>query len=174
MSDYDNSTRTHALQAEIDRLRSDLAALQADLAEAEKEQTLACEDRDQWKRSCQASIIQRDTAWADLAAAQSALEEKDRRAEATLALRAATERDINERDACIAELKEQIAQNANYSLRAEANVKELREALVGLLDEFDRLMRYGSPMAKAANPRVAAARVALLSCEAPAKTVVEG
>lgn len=36
--------------------------------------------------------------------------------------------------------------------------KRLREALEGLLMEWDKLTRYGSPMAKAANERVAAAR----------------
>jgi hypothetical protein len=38
---------------------------------------------------------------------------------------------------------------------------KLREALEGMVLEWDRLTRYGSPMAKAANVRVAAARKAL-------------
>lgn len=53
--------------------RSAVRKLEEDLAEAEKEQTLACEGRDQWKRSCQAAISQRDTAWAELADAKAAL-----------------------------------------------------------------------------------------------------
>jgi hypothetical protein len=42
-------------------------------------------------------------------------------------------------------------------LMREQNTK-LRGAIEGLLTEWDRLTRYGSPMAKAANERVAAAR----------------
>jgi hypothetical protein len=37
----------------------------------------------------------------------------------------------------------------------------MRAALEGLLSEWDKLTRYGSPMAKAANERVAFARAAL-------------
>ena len=44
-------------------------------------------------------------------------------------------------------------------LRAE--IERLRAALEGMLMEWDKLTRYGSPMAKAANERVAAARRAL-------------
>jgi hypothetical protein len=36
--------------------------------------------------------------------------------------------------------------------------KLLRSAIEGLLMEWDKLTRYGSPMAKGANERVAAAR----------------
>jgi hypothetical protein len=44
-------------------------------------------------------------------------------------------------------------------LKAENHA--LREALEGMLDEWDRFTRYGSPMAKAANERIAFARAAL-------------
>jgi hypothetical protein len=36
--------------------------------------------------------------------------------------------------------------------------EQLRSAIEGLLSEWDKLTRYGSPMAKTANERVAAAR----------------
>jgi len=39
--------------------------------------------------------------------------------------------------------------------------KQLRDVVEGLLTEWDNLTRYGSPMAKAANERVAAARTLL-------------
>jgi chromosome segregation ATPase len=48
-------------------------------------------------------------------------------------------------------------------LAAKAKIEELQAALRGMLDEWERLSRYGSPMAKAANERVNAARRAL--CE---------
>ena len=47
---------------------------------------------------------------------------------------------------------------ANY---LHAEIERLRAALEGMLMEWDKLTRYGSPMAKAANERVAAARRAL-------------
>jgi hypothetical protein len=40
--------------------------------------------------------------------------------------------------------------------------KQLRDVVEGLLMEWDKLTRYGSPMAKAANERVAAARKLLV------------
>jgi len=45
--------------------------------------------------------------------------------------------------------------------RCAAKVKELRAALEGMLLEWDKLARYGSPIAKAANERVNAARAAI-------------
>lgn len=39
-------------------------------------------------------------------------------------------------------------------------------ALSGLLQEWEKLTRYGSPLAKQANPRVAAAKEALKGPEA--------
>jgi hypothetical protein len=42
-----------------------------------------------------------------------------------------------------------------------ANDGRLREAVEGLLVEWDKLTRYGSPIVKAANERVTAARAAL-------------
>jgi len=42
-----------------------------------------------------------------------------------------------------------------------AEIERLRAALEGMLMEWDKLTRYGSPMAKAANERVAAAHRAL-------------
>jgi predicted component of type VI protein secretion system len=40
----------------------------------------------------------------------------------------------------------------------ERELAEAVEVVKGLLTEWDRLTQYGSPMAKAANPRVSAAR----------------
>jgi hypothetical protein len=40
-------------------------------------------------------------------------------------------------------------------------IARLLEALAGMLMEWDQLTRYGSPMAKAANERVTAARAAM-------------
>jgi len=54
---------------------------------------------------------------------------------------------------------------AQGSLRDAETTARLREALNGLLMEWDELSRYGSPMAKAANERVTAARAALASLE---------
>jgi hypothetical protein len=51
----------------------------------------------------------------------------------------------------------------NACSRQRARIKELETALQGMLDEWEKLSRYGSPMAKAANERVNAARRAL--CE---------
>lgn len=42
-----------------------------------------------------------------------------------------------------------------------ARVAKLEAAIQGMLDEWDKFTRYGSPMAKAANERVAFARAAL-------------
>lgn len=42
-----------------------------------------------------------------------------------------------------------------------ARYEALMAALKGMIEEWDRLSRYGSPMAKAANERVANARAAL-------------
>lgn len=50
--------------------------------------------------------------------------------------------------------------------RAEADLEAAREVIKGLLSEWDRLTRYGSPMAKAANERITAAR-AFLERNAP-------
>jgi hypothetical protein len=44
---------------------------------------------------------------------------------------------------------------------ARAEIAALREALEGMLHEWDKFTRYGSPMAKAANENVARARAAL-------------
>ena len=49
--------------------------------------------------------------------------------------------------------------------KANDDNARLRAALEGLLMEWDKLTRYGSPMAKAANERVTAARAALLGKE---------
>lgn len=46
---------------------------------------------------------------------------------------------------------------------AQARERQMVEALEGLLAEWDRFTQYGSPLAKAANSRVAAARAALAS-----------
>ena len=43
----------------------------------------------------------------------------------------------------------------------QAENARLRGALTGLLQEWEKLTRYGSPLAKQANPNVAAAKVAL-------------
>jgi hypothetical protein len=51
------------------------------------------------------------------------------------------------------------AVDTNESLRAERDA--LLAALRGMIEEWERLSRYGSPMAKAANPRVNAARAAI-------------
>jgi hypothetical protein len=48
-----------------------------------------------------------------------------------------------------------------YVRGLEVDNKRLREAVKGLLIEWDRLTKYGSPLAKAANDRVVAARAAL-------------
>lgn len=40
--------------------------------------------------------------------------------------------------------------------------RNMRNALEGMIMEWDRLAQYGSPMAKAANERVAAARIQLM------------
>ncbi len=45
--------------------------------------------------------------------------------------------------------------------RCSAEIRELRTALEGMLLEWDNLARYGSPIAKAANERVNAARAAI-------------
>jgi len=45
--------------------------------------------------------------------------------------------------------------------KAEAEIERLTAAVEGLLMEWDKLTKYGSPMAKAANERVNAARAAL-------------
>jgi ribosome recycling factor len=45
--------------------------------------------------------------------------------------------------------------------RQAAEIEQLKAALQGMLDEWEKLARYGSPMAKAANERVNAARRAL-------------
>jgi chromosome segregation ATPase len=50
-----------------------------------------------------------------------------------------------------------------YVQSVEVKNNDLEAALRGMLDEWERLSRYGSPMAKAANERVNAARRAL--CE---------
>ena len=42
-----------------------------------------------------------------------------------------------------------------------AQIAGLREVLIGMVAEYDQQARYGSPMAKAANPRVQAARAAI-------------
>lgn len=49
--------------------------------------------------------------------------------------------------------------------KLRARVAKLEAATQGMLDEWDNLTRYGSPMAKAANERVAFARAALSSRE---------
>lgn len=43
----------------------------------------------------------------------------------------------------------------------DAESTQLRAALEGMLHEWDKFTRYGSPMAKAANERVSFARAAL-------------
>jgi hypothetical protein len=51
-----------------------------------------------------------------------------------------------------------------YKHRSEGDaqkIEQLKAALKGMLDEWEKLARYGSPMAKAANERVNAARRAL-------------
>jgi hypothetical protein len=48
-----------------------------------------------------------------------------------------------------------------YVRGLEARVAKLEAATQGMLDEWDKFTRYGSPMAKAANERVAFARAAL-------------
>ena len=45
-------------------------------------------------------------------------------------------------------------------------IETARQAIEGLLAEWDKLTRYGSPMAKAANERIAFARTALALLEA--------
>ena len=45
--------------------------------------------------------------------------------------------------------------------RLHADNKRLRTALQGMIAEWDKLSRYGSPIAKAANEQVRAARAAL-------------
>jgi hypothetical protein len=42
-----------------------------------------------------------------------------------------------------------------------------REALISLVEEFERLTRYGSPFAKANNPRIVAAKAALSRLSSP-------
>lgn len=46
--------------------------------------------------------------------------------------------------------------------RLRSRVEELEKALRAMLMEWDKFTRYGSPMAKGANKRVASARIALL------------
>ena len=46
-------------------------------------------------------------------------------------------------------------------IATRARVAKLEAATQGMLDEWDKFTRYGSPMAKAANERVAFARAAL-------------
>jgi hypothetical protein len=63
---------------------------------------------------------------------------------------------------CVAKI-ERLKRDVSALLEAEIEIEELRAALRGMLDEWEKLSRYGSPMAKAANERVNAARRAL--CE---------
>ena len=51
--------------------------------------------------------------------------------------------------------------------RTAAQLAEVREALVSLVEEFERLTRYGSPFAKANNPRIVAAKAALARLSSP-------
>ena len=51
--------------------------------------------------------------------------------------------------------------------RTAAQLAEVREALVSLVEEFERLTRYGSPFAKANNPRIVAAKAALSRLSSP-------
>lgn len=50
--------------------------------------------------------------------------------------------------------------------KRDAEIARLYGALSGLLQEWEKLTRYGSPLAKQANPRVAAAKEALKGPEA--------
>jgi phage-related minor tail protein len=45
--------------------------------------------------------------------------------------------------------------------KQDARIKKLTDALEGMLAEWDKFTRYGSPIAKAANERVAFARTVL-------------
>ena len=56
---------------------------------------------------------------------------------------------------------ERICQVLEDNLALRARVAKLEAATQGMLDEWDKFTRYGSPMAKAANERVAFARAAL-------------
>jgi hypothetical protein len=48
---------------------------------------------------------------------------------------------------------------SNYEKKTE--IERLRAALEGMIAEWDKLSRYGSPMAKSANEQIAFARAAL-------------
>jgi hypothetical protein len=60
-------------------------------------------------------------------------------------------------DACMTLEAREVVVQVIMPLLREHN-KQLRDVIEGLLTEWDKLTRYGSPMAKAANERVAAAR----------------
>jgi hypothetical protein len=60
---------------------------------------------------------------------------------------------------------EEIVVAVNSHAKHKATIKELSEALEGMLNEYDQASRYGSPMARAANERVTFARAALAAAK---------
>jgi hypothetical protein len=52
-------------------------------------------------------------------------------------------------------------ENRDFARHAANAFPHLVAALEGMVEEYDRQTRYGSPMARASNPRVEAARHAL-------------
>lgn len=68
---------------------------------------------------------------------------------------------------CIAICNTDNADEATYEAKARlmAAAPALIAALEGMLQEWDQLTRYGSPLAKAGNERVAAARRALTAAQ---------
>lgn len=59
-----------------------------------------------------------------------------------------------------------VFEDASTVALAEAERSELIAALTGMLTEWDKFTRYGSPMAKSANEPVAFARAALAKAQA--------
>jgi len=61
----------------------------------------------------------------------------------------------------IVRLRREIERRVAEMCEMRTEIERLRAALQGIIAEWDKLSRYGSPIAKAANEQVRAARAAL-------------
>lgn len=72
-----------------------------------------------------------------------------------------------------ATLREKLAYFEHMAIDDRLKIGLLREALIGMVAEYDRLALYGSPMAKAANHRVANARAVIEQTAPPVAAPTE-